>query len=148
MFSSTKPSMSKCRPSHTQWLRSTSEPGPAKSGDPPAQHPSSDDYPDHEIVELLANSDALGNSLLIPSEANYLHKAGEPMDLGQRSSSEDTFETPPTTPPSHKHPSIEPSRNRKRSYPEAMRAPPSRNVSRKTFNDTSIQEVSVLIYFT
>ena len=141
-ISPTKPDISKHHSGPSQWLRSESEPGPAKRRDPAALHPSSDDYPDHEIVELLANSEVLGDSLLMPP---HTRKTREPTEIDHDSSSEDTFETPPTSPPLRADSSVASSKTRKRSCPDPMQAPPSRNVSRKTSGDKSVQEVSNLI---
>lgn len=141
--SPSKPKIFKRQSSLALWLRSKSEPGPAKGGDPSAHHPSSsDDYPDQEMAELLVNIDAMNNSSAIPTPAAYPRKAGEAAKLEQSSSSEDTFETPPTTPPLRKRSSLGPSTDRKRSHPDSMQAPPSRHVSRKTSSEKSAQEVS------
>lgn len=137
----TKPDTVKRQSSLRQWLRSNSEPGPAKCIDPAAQHPSSDDYPDHELAELLVNADALENPLMMPHEAGYARRAGEPADI-DHSSSSDAFETPPTTPPLRTESSTAPSRTRKRSCPDSMQAPPPRNVSRKISREEKAQEVS------
>lgn len=143
--SPTKPNLSKRQSSLAPWLRSRSEPGPAKGEVLPAQQPSSsDDYPDHEMAELMVNSDAVDTSLAVPTQAAYARKAGESTKLEQRSSSEETFETPPSTPPRRKNSSFGPFADRKRLHPDSMQAPPSRNVSRKISNEKSAQEVSGL----
>ena len=135
-FSPTKPNISKRQSSLALWLRSRSEPGPAKGGISPAQHPSSsDDYPDHEMADLMVN-------VAVPTQAADAWEAGESAKLEQRSSSEDRFETPPSTPPQCKPSSFDPSVDKKRSHPDSMQAPPSRNVSRKTSSEKSAQEVS------
>lgn len=139
--SPTKPNLSKRQSSLAPWLRSRSEPGPAKGEVLPAQQPSSsDDYPDHEMAELMVNSDAVDTSLAVPTQAAYARKAGESTKLEQRSSSEETFETPPSTPPRRKNSSFGPFADRKRLHPDSMQAPPSRNVSRKISNEKSAQE--------
>ena len=126
--------------------RSKSEPGPADYGVPPAQHPSSSGYyPDNEMAELLVNADAMDTSFAVPfQQAACARKAGEPAKVDHSVSSEETFETPPTTPPSRKHLSPSPT-ERKRVHPDSMQAPPSRNVSRKTSSEKSAQEVSDLL---
>lgn len=144
--SPTKPNLSKRQSSLALWLRSKSEPGPAKGEVPPAQHPlSSDDYPDSEMAELLVNADAMDTSYAVPIQAATAMMADEPAKLEHNSSSEDTFETPPTTPPWRKNPSFGPSTDRKRSHPDSVQAPTPRNVSRKTSSEKSAQEVSGLI---
>lgn len=140
-----KPNLSKPQSSPAIWLRSKSEPGPVNRGISPAQHPlSSDDYPDYEVAELLANTDAMDTSSAVPCQPAYARRAGEPAKIDQSVTSEDTFETPPTTPPLPKM-SLGPSTERKRAYPDSMQAPPSRNVSRKTLSEKSAQEVSGLV---
>lgn len=100
--------------------------------------------PKHKINNITEN---MGISLVMPTEAVSVHarKAGEPADL-ENNSSEETFETPPTTPPPLSESSVEPFGTRKRSCPDSMQAPHLRNVSRKTSNETSAQEVSNLNY--
>lgn len=144
--SPTKPNLSKRHSSLALWLRSKREPGPAKGEVPPAQHPSSsDDYPDSEMAELLVNADAMDTSYAVPIQAATVRMAGEPAILEHNSSSEDTYETPPTTPPWRRNPSLGPSTDRKRSHPDSVQAPTPRNVSRKTSSEKSAQEVSGLI---
>ncbi len=141
-ISPAKPNRSKRQSSLATWLRSKSEPGPAKGGIPPAQHPpSSDDYPDYEMVELMADADAMDTSSAVPTQAADTRKAGKPANLEQSSSGEETFETPPTTPPRRKTSTVD----RKRAHPDSMQAPPPRNVSRKVSSEKSAQEVSCLI---
>ena len=138
--SPTKSDLSKHQTDPRQWLRSESEPIPAKSRQPPVQLPSSDDYPDHEIVELLANADVLEDSPMMPPEVASERKAGESTGVDHCSSSDDTFETPPSTPPFRDDSNTAPYRRRKRSYPDSMQAPPPRNVFRKTSGEKSAQE--------
>lgn len=140
-----KPSPSKRQSNLGQWLRSKSEQGPAKSGELPAQHPSSDDYPDLEMAELLVDADAMKTSLAVPTKWTNAPKASVLENTEQTSSSEDAFETPPTTPPPEKSSSLSHSTDKKRSRPDSMQAPPSRNVSRKISTEKSAQEVSGLI---
>ena len=142
--SPTKPDLVKRQSSLRQWLRSESEPIPAKNRQPPVQLPSSDDYPDHEIAELLANADVLEDSPMMPPEVANARKAGDLTGVDHCSSSDDTFETPPSTPPFREDSGTAPSRRRKRSCSDSMQAPPPRNVSRKTSGEKSAQEVSNL----
>lgn len=144
--SPTKPHLSERQSKPSLWLRSKSEPEPAKGGAPSGQHPSSsDDYPDLEMADLLVDADAMNTPSAVPTQAADARNAGEPAKSEQSSSAEDTFETPPTTPPMRKNSSLGLSTDRKRSHPESMQAPTSRNVSRKTSSETSAQEVSGLI---
>ena len=141
-ISPTKSNRSKRQSSLATWLRSKSELEPAKGGIPPAQHPpSSDDYPDCEMVELMVNADAMDTSSAVPTQAADARRAGKPEKLEQSSSSEEIFETPPTTPPRRKTSTAD----RKRAHPDSMQAPPPRNVARKVSSEKSAQEVSGLI---
>ena len=110
---------------------------------PPAQHhPSSDDYPDHEMAELLANDDTMETLSAVQVGAAKSEKAGEPAIFERDSSSEESFKTPPTTPPRRKVSSPRPLQDKKRSHPDSMQAPPPRNVSRKMLGEKSASEVS------
>ena len=109
---------------------------------PPAQHhPSSDDYPDHEMAELLANDDTIDTLPTVRVGAAKSEKAGEPAISERDSSPEETFKTPPTSPPRRKS-SPRPIQDKKRSHPDSMQAPPPRNVSRKMLGEKSASEVS------
>ena len=109
---------------------------------PPAQHhPSSDDYPDHGMAELLANGDTI-ETLSAVQVAAKSEKAGGFARFERDSSSEETFKTPPTSPPRRKDSSPRPLEDKKRSYPDSMQAPPPRNVSRKMSGVKSASEVS------
>lgn len=138
----TKPDIIKHQSGSRQWLRSESEPRPAKGRDPPALHPSSDDYPDHELAELLANAEVLEDSPLMLAEGAHARKGVEPAEIDHNSSSEDTFETPPTTPPPPADSSVASFETRKRLRPDFMQAPLPRNVSQKTSAEKTAQEVS------
>lgn len=110
---------------------------------PPAQHhPSSDDYPDHEMAELLANGDTIETLSAFQVGAAKSEKAGGSARFEQDSSSEETFKTPPTSPPRRKDSSPRPLKDKKRSYQDSMQAPPLRNVSRKMSGVKSASEVS------
>lgn len=139
-----EPSLPKPRSSLAPSRLYESEPGPGDRSST-AQHPSSSEYyPDYEMAELLVNADAMDTSSAVLVQAAHARKAGEPAKLDQSVSSEDEFETPPTTPPLRKHSSLSPSMERKRAHPDSMQAPPSRNVSRKTSSEKSAHEVSDL----
>ena len=141
--SPTKPNRTKRQSSLALWLRSKSEPGPAKGGFSPARHPpSSDDYADNEIAELLVHADAMNTSSAHPIRATYARNTGGSAELKQSSSSEDDFETPPSSPPLRQTSSSGSSADKKRKHPNSMQAPPLRNVSRKTSSEKSAQEVS------
>ena len=137
-----KPNMQKRLASPKQRLPSKNGPGSAKSKGLAPQHPSSDDYTDDETAEYLANLNAVDTSLIMPSEPVCAQKTGEPAEIEQNSSSDDTFQTPPTSP--IKDWDAESFATRKRPFPDSMRAPLQRNVSQKTFSDSSAQEVSDL----
>ena len=140
-----EPNLPKPHSSLAPLRSSKSETGPANRGITPAQHPSSSEYyPDDEMVELLVDADAMDTSYAVPVQAAYTRKAGEPAKVDQSVSPEETFETPPTTPPSRKHLSPSPT-ERKRAHPDSMQAPPSRIVSRKTSREKSAQKVSDLV---
>ena len=110
---------------------------------PPAQHhPSSDDYPDHEMAELLANDDTIETLSAVQVGAAKSEKAGGSARFEWDSSSEEIFKTPPTSPPRRKDSSPRPLEDKKRSYPDPMQAPPPRNVSRKMSGVKSASEVS------
>lgn len=138
--SPTKSNLSKRQSTLLPGLRSKSEPGPARGGILPAEHPSSDDYPDHEMVELLVNADGMNTSSAVSIYDAYALKVGRPANIEQNSSSEDNFETPPSTPPRREGSSHGSSSDRKRARPDSMQAPPSRNVSRKISSEGSLQE--------
>ena len=133
---------SKTQLSPRQLLRSKSEPEATKIGGPPAHHPSSDDYLDHDSGELLANIGAAEQPLVLPIESIYARDVNKHAEL-EYSSSEDTFETPPSTPPSYPD-LFEPFGARKRSCPDSIQTRPIRNVSRKISSDKSPQKVSNL----
>ena len=137
-----KPNMQKRQASPKEWLQSKNGPGSAKSKGLAPQHPSSDDYPDDETAEYLANFNPIDTTLLTPSEAVFAQKTDEPAEIEQGSSSDDTFHTPPTSP--LKDSGVEPFATRKRPFPDSMRAPSQRNVFQKTFSDSSAQEVGDL----
>ena len=143
-ISPTKPVLSERQSSLRPWLRSERESGPAKDEVSPAQLPSSSmDYLDNEMVELMANADAMNMSSTVPTLAEYARKACESA-ISEHSSSDDAFETPPTSPPLHRSSSLGVSTDRKRSHPDSIPATLSRIVSRKTSNEKSAQEVSGL----
>ena len=108
-------------------------------------HPSSDDYPDHEMAELLANDDTIETIETLSAVrvgVAKAEKAGDPTIFERDSSSEETFKTPPTTPPRRKDSGSRPLQDKKRSYPDSMQAPPPRNVSRKMSGEKSASDVS------
>ena len=109
---------------------------------PIQHHPSSDDYPDHEMAELLANDDMIETLSAVRVGAAKLEKAGNPTIFERDSSPEETFKTPPTTPPRRRDLSPRPLQDKKRSYPDSMQAPPPRNVSRKMSGEKSASDVS------
>ena len=122
----------------TQWFRSKSEPNATTT----SQQTSSDDFPDKEVIDLL---DEVARSR-IPTVVSDLRvrKTSAP------ASPEDKFETPPSTPPNgksldsetdasdsehtasfyHRKPEVIPISTRKRSFPESMKPPMPRKMSR------------------
>lgn len=134
----------------TQWFRSKSDPNTAPAS---AQHPSSDDYQDDDITDVFSDiqhKDAKPMSLT-STTSHVVPKSRERRISNRTSSTEEKFETPPTTPPRlmganiglgigvedstaafyDRYSELVPVMSRKRSYPESMKPPLPRKVSRE-----------------
>ena len=136
---SAKTSTPRRQSSITQWFRSKSEPNAITT----SQQISSDDFPDQEVTDLLAD---VARSPM-PTDCAL---ADPRPRTSAPASPEEKFETPPSTPPNarsvdlvtdapgsefpasyYKKPEI-PISTRKRSFPESMKPPMPRKMSRDT----------------